>query len=47
MLDTKTTRDILLVEKMPVSTVQVDQITTVLIYKFMDDMEQKVKRAWR
>ena len=48
MLDTETktkidsARDIL-VGKIPDPTAQVDQITTALIYKFMDDMDQESK----
>ena len=46
MLDTETKRKIdsardILVGKIPDPTVQVDQITTALIYKFMDDMDKE------
>lgn len=48
MLDQQTKRKIdsardILVGKAPDPTAQVDQITTALIYKFMDDMDQKSK----
>ena len=48
MLDQKTKRKIdsardILVGKIPDPTAQVDQITTALIYKFMDDMDQESK----
>ena len=48
MLDTETKRKIdsardILVGKIPDPTAQVDQITTALIYKFMDDMDQESK----
>ena len=48
MLDTETKRKIdsardILVGKIPDPTAQVDQITTALIYKFMDDMDQASK----
>ena len=48
MLDTETKRKIdsvrdILVGKIPDPTAQVDQITTALIYKFMDDMDEEAK----
>ena len=48
MLDQETKRKIdsardILVGKVPDPTAQVDQITTALIYKFMDDMDQESK----
>ena len=48
MLDTDTKKKIdsardILVGKIPDPTAQVDQITTALIYKFMDDMDQESK----
>ena len=48
MLDQETKRKIdsardILVGKIPDPTAQVDQITTALIYKFMDDMDQEAK----
>ena len=48
MLDTETKKKIdsardILVGKIPDPTAQVDQITTALIYKFMDDMDQESK----
>ena len=48
MLDKETKRKInsardILVGKIPDPTAQVDQITTALIYKFMDDMDQESK----
>ena len=48
MLDQQTKRKIdsardILVGKVPDPTAQVDQITTALIYKFMDDMDQESK----
>ena len=48
MLDQQTKRKIdsardILVGKIPDPTAQVDQITTALIYKFMDDMDQESK----
>ena len=50
MLDQETKRKIdsardILVGKIPDPTAQVDQITTALIYKFMDDMDQEAKEA--
>ena len=50
MLDTETKRKIdsvrdILVGKIPDPTVQVDQITTALIYKFMDDMDEEARAA--